>query len=116
MCFCQFTYEWQWHKYNNGHNSSEILQMFRKSESRVIHRLNSKYAIRFHILAIHIAKKNNLFNKLRPHGRTKIQTNFAIVTANISDFTYSAITIGVKLIHGRKSHRVFYVIRIFLLE
>ena len=55
---------------------------------------------------------NYLINKLElrqgnTSSKNKNTKNSPKVTANISDFIYSAITIVVKLINGRKSHCVF---------
>ena len=78
----------------------EIMEMVRKSESRVI--IRCKFQIWNQIshidnlfFCIRCQIFNYLINKLTPHGRTKIQKKSTIVTTNISHFIFSAITIVV---------------------
>ena len=95
------------------------MQMFRKSESRVIHRCkfqicnqishidNPFFVIRCQIYNYLIHKLINLHFMEEEKYKKNPQSS-----DSISDFIYSAITIGVKLIIGRKSHYVFNGIRI----
>ena len=97
----------------------EIMQMFRKSESRVIYKCKFQICNQISLIdnpffVIRCQISDYLINKLTPHGITKIKKNYPKVTANVLDYIYSAITIGVKLINGRKSHCVFNGIRILL--
>ena len=78
----------------------EIIQMLRKLGSKVIDRCrlqicNQISQIDNNLLVIWCTIFNWLTNKLTPQGNTKNSKSSSKVTANISNFTYSAITTGV---------------------